>query len=206
MLFAQYQKLVNKNFKAFICMWLALACSPLLLNTFYEYTQSRNMQFMSQEQAFGAGVLLFLVLVISISTSIWSAFHKGLAYKQRFILLLFAYLMVWLAFGNFFYLCCALHNLLVVTEGSFAPEGIVVLQGLQDFWAMAPAASRQITLQSVNRLNNYIGCLYYSAAVITTIGFGDITPITAMARIFTIIEAFLGQLITVVAVGLWFKE
>lgn len=206
MLTKHYQSLMNKNFKAFIGMWLGLACSPLILNALYEYAQSQNMKFVSREQTFLTGFFLFVVLNISLSMSIWSAFHKGLDYRRRYIVLLLAYLMIWLSFGNFFYLFSSLQNLLVVTEGEFAPHGLVVLQGLPDFWALAPTELNKVALQSVNRFHNYVGCLYYSASVITTLGFGDIVPVTALARIFTIVEAFLGQLITVVAVGLWFKE
>lgn len=46
--------------------------------------------------------------------------------------------------------------------------------------------------QSSNSLFDYI---YYSAVVITTIGFGDITPISMLVRTLTVIEAFIGLII-----------
>lgn len=42
---------------------------------------------------------------------------------------------------------------------------------------------------------------YYSFVTITTLGYGDITPITAIARGFTILEAVIGQIYLVVLVA-----
>jgi len=43
--------------------------------------------------------------------------------------------------------------------------------------------------------------LYYSTVVITTVGFGDITPVTRFARSFTWFEALAGQLYLVILMG-----
>ncbi len=43
--------------------------------------------------------------------------------------------------------------------------------------------------------------LYYSTVVITTVGFGDITPLTRMARSLTWFEALTGQLYMVILMG-----
>ena len=42
---------------------------------------------------------------------------------------------------------------------------------------------------------------YYSFVTITTLGYGDITPITEVAKAFSVLEAVVGQLYLVVAVA-----
>ena len=44
---------------------------------------------------------------------------------------------------------------------------------------------------------------YYSFVTLTTLGFGDITPLTRMAKAFSVLEAVIGQLYLVVVVA-WF--
>jgi hypothetical protein len=43
--------------------------------------------------------------------------------------------------------------------------------------------------------NNYLRLLYLSATTITTLGYGDIVPITNSARVLTALEAILGVVI-----------
>jgi hypothetical protein len=43
--------------------------------------------------------------------------------------------------------------------------------------------------------------VYYSFVTLTTLGYGDITPITSMARSLCILEAVIGQLYLVVQVA-----
>jgi len=43
--------------------------------------------------------------------------------------------------------------------------------------------------------------IYYSFVTITTLGYGDITPATELARAFSILEAVVGQLYLVVVVA-----
>jgi len=42
---------------------------------------------------------------------------------------------------------------------------------------------------------------YYSFVTITTLGYGDITPVTEVAKAFSVLEAVVGQLYLVVAVA-----
>jgi voltage-gated potassium channel Kch len=43
--------------------------------------------------------------------------------------------------------------------------------------------------------------LYYSFVTITTLGYGDITPVTSLARSLCVLEAVIGQLYLVVQVA-----
>jgi hypothetical protein len=60
-----------------------------------------------------------------------------------------------------------------------------------------PAAFSGLTFRPVARgaLSPF---LYYSLTSLTTLGFGDITPVNAFARSFTVLEALLGQLFSAV--------
>ena len=42
---------------------------------------------------------------------------------------------------------------------------------------------------------------YYSFVTITTLGYGDITPVTEVAKAFSVLEAIVGQLYLVVVVA-----
>ena len=44
---------------------------------------------------------------------------------------------------------------------------------------------------------------YYSFVTLTTLGYGDITPLTKVAKAFSVVEAVVGQLYLVVVVA-WF--
>ncbi|MCZ6599028.1 MAG: potassium channel family protein [Planctomycetota bacterium] len=48
---------------------------------------------------------------------------------------------------------------------------------------------------------NSINVLYYSYVTLTTLGFGDVTPVKDTARLLTIIEAMIGQIFLVVLVA-----
>ena len=49
--------------------------------------------------------------------------------------------------------------------------------------------------------DNRLYLLYYSFVTITTLGYGDITPLTDIARSFTLLEAVIGQIYLVVVVA-----
>jgi len=53
----------------------------------------------------------------------------------------------------------------------------------------------EINTRNSGSSNNMLDYLYYSAVVITTLGFGDMLPVSLDVRILTIIEAFLGLII-----------
>lgn len=54
----------------------------------------------------------------------------------------------------------------------------------------------------LNRSTGYLSVFqYYSFVTITTLGYGDITPITDVAKAFSVLEAVIGQLYLVVAVA-----
>ena len=67
------------------------------------------------------------------------------------------------------------------------------------FLELVDPASFNIAL---NRSDGYLPVFqYYSFVTITTLGYGDITPITDVAKAFSMLEAVIGQLYLVVAVA-----
>jgi hypothetical protein len=51
------------------------------------------------------------------------------------------------------------------------------------------------------RVELFIEMLYFSFTTLTTLGYGDVTPTTAFARMFAVTEAIVGQIILVVLVA-----
>jgi hypothetical protein len=49
--------------------------------------------------------------------------------------------------------------------------------------------------------HGYGGLIYYSFVTLTTLGYGDITPVSRVAKIFAMLEAIIGQLFLVVTVA-----
>lgn len=55
-----------------------------------------------------------------------------------------------------------------------------VLRNVPHFWELVPhkdsGGNEQLLPRTVNRLNGYLDCLYFSGVSILTIGYGDIVP------------------------------
>ena len=70
---------------------------------------------------------------------------------------------------------------------------------LYTFLELVDPASLNIDLDHANRY--LLAFQYYSFVTITTVGYGDITPVTDVAKAFSVLEAICGQLYLVVAVA-----
>jgi voltage-gated potassium channel len=57
------------------------------------------------------------------------------------------------------------------------------------------------SLPDIEGISPSRGFLYFSFVTITTLGYGDITPVTSLARSLSILEAVIGQLYLVVQVA-----
>lgn len=58
------------------------------------------------------------------------------------------------------------------------------------------------SFKSVLSMDSYLTCLYYSTVTITTLGYGDITPISVIAQVLIILETVLG----VTTIGLFLNS
>lgn len=65
-------------------------------------------------------------------------------------------------------------------------------------WSVADIAY----FKRVSRIPIFVDCLYFSIATITTLGFGDITPVSIISKLTTSLEVLAGLLLAVVAIGL----
>lgn len=57
-----------------------------------------------------------------------------------------------------------------------------------------------------NSLKVYLDCIHFSIATITTTGYGDITPRTWFSRLVANSETIIGQLLSVLALGMFFTQ
>lgn len=77
---------------------------------------------------------------------------------------------------------------------------------LAQLWAMVYTLLDRIDPASFNlhgEQGDFLIFEYYSFVTLTTLGYGDITPLTKVARAFSVLEAVVGQLYLVVVVA-WF--
>ena len=70
-----------------------------------------------------------------------------------------------------------------------------------------PVVKYQLSFKSVDwswkLVTDYMTCFYYSVITFTTLGYGDVTPISNPARNLAVLEAMMGQLyIAVLIAGL----
>ena len=65
----------------------------------------------------------------------------------------------------------------------------IALAGTSAFWAMHFISCLWPTIQpqgeGLTTLNQYVNSLYWSITTLTTVGYGDITPSSNIAKIFT---------------------
>lgn len=199
----RYQKLMEEEFCFFWIAWFLLAFSPLIAAFFFEAIATQKVEQLTVTLLLVASIVLLLALYFFISISLWAAFKGNFSGDKRAFLVVSSFFMIWLGFGNFYYFSCDISDLLAKLGGSPTGAGLV-LEGIGEFWEFCGLEQGSDSgFTAINRLDNYIDCLYFSAVSILTIGYGDIVPISKMSKILVMIEAFLGQLINVVAVGLW---
>lgn len=69
-----------------------------------------------------------------------------------------------------------------------------VLRNVPHFWELVPhkdsGGNEQLLPRTVNRLNGYLDCLYFSGVSILTIGYGDIVPESRFLKMLVLLEGF----------------
>lgn len=216
-----YQRLLAENFYKFLVFLGLLACAPLIASVIFDYI------VIDGDGRFKASILLAFVLLLLflllsfISIAIWAAINSKATGQRRMVLIISAYLMIWLAFGNLYYFFSDTENFVVTNATSI--EGLVkewdgdmhvtdlqestVLRNVPHFWELVPVTlddgKEHFIPRTVNRVNGYLDCLYFSGVSILTIGYGDIVPESRVLKMLVLLQGFLGQFINVVAIGLW---
>ena len=81
--------------------------------------------------------------------------------------------------------------------------GIVgaILFGLLDLWQPGALHLPEIEVTAFQDAEQFAAVMYFSFVTLTTLGYGDITPVSSMARSLAMVEALTGQLFLVVLVA-----
>ncbi|MEH6578807.1 MAG: potassium channel family protein [Amphritea sp.] len=128
-------------------------------------------------------------VVVVFSPLIWSGSNLKVFGDLLFILL------------NSFIICIVLQQVLTAPKIDFNMlcGAVSVYLGLGLTWAVSYRAIEAITpgafnLISVSIYNEWNQFLYFSFVTITTLGYGDVTPVSAIARIWSVLEVITGTL------------
>jgi hypothetical protein len=90
----------------------------------------------------------------------------------------------------------------VTADTVYAALCVYLLLGL--IWAMLYRSMEQVSPGSIQfSLDEPLArqCIYYSYVTLTTLGYGDVTPLSATARSLSFVEALMGQLYLAVLVA-----
>ena len=216
-----YQRLLAENFYKFLVSLGLLACAPLIASVVFDYIVIDGDGRFKASILLGFVLLLLFLLLSFISIAIWAAINSKATGQRRMVLIISAYLMIWLAFGNLYYFFSDTENFVATNTTSI--EGLVkewdgdmhvtdlqestVLRNVPHFWELVPVTrddgKEHFLPRTVNRVNGYLDCLYFSGVSILTIGYGDIVPESRFLKMLVLLQGFLGQFINVVAIGLW---
>lgn len=216
-----YQRLLAENFYKFLVSLGLLACAPLIASVVFDYIVIDGDGRFKASILLGFVLLLLFLLLSFISIAIWAAINSKATGQRRMVLIISAYLMIWLAFGNLYYFFSDTENFVATNTTSI--EGLVkewdgdmhvtdlqestVLRNVPHFWELVPVTrddgKEHFLPRTVNRDDGYLDCLYFSGVSILTIGYGDIVPESRFLKMLVLLQGFLGQFINVVAIGLW---
>lgn len=206
-----YKQLLDENFYKFLISLGLLASAPVIASVLFDYIVIYGNGRFKAGLLLGIVLLLLFLLLSFISIAIWAAINSNTTGQRRMMLIISAYLMIWLAFGNLYYFFSDTENF--VATNATSVEGLVkewdgdmhvtelqestVLRNVPHFWELVPhkdsGGNEQLLPRTVNRLNGYLDCLYFSGVSILTIGYGDIVPESRFLKMLVLLEGFLGQ-------------
>lgn len=210
----------NQDIYRFTIIWISLSFLPLLANTAFEFltliftdlhTEYLEIALLFALPLFAGAFAAFLFI------SLWVAFESKVPIYTKLVLIMLAYILIWLSFGNLYYFFASIDSFGNVkqlqslglpvqdTIASAKKMTSATLSTLPTFWEFK-LHNNQLILVAANRLNNYFDCLYFSGINILTVGFGDIVPLSRFVKMLVLLECFLGMIINVLAVGIWLSN
>ena len=204
-----YKQLLDENFYKFLISLGLLASAPVIASVLFDYIVIYGNGRFKAGLLLGIVLLLLFLLLSFISIAIWAAINSNTTGQRRMMLIISAYLMIWLAFGNLYYFFSDTENF--VATNTTSVEGLVkewdgdmhvtelqestVLRNVPHFWELVPhkdsGGNEQLLPRTVNRLNGYLDCLYFSGVSILTIGYGDIVPESRVFKNMVFVGGFL---------------
>lgn len=194
---------IDKNTQKFVTFWVLLAFVPLVGTLFFDaMVTGQNHPVEASILQYVSLISIFSILFTMILT-LRLAFYKGTKGYTRLMVIGVAYFVIWVAFANLYYGMMDIEsyaNCVLRLDG----KQVKIFSGIHDFWQGTSNTAVELVPGSVNRLTNYVDCLYFSGISIVTIGFGDIVPVNSFCKLLVLVETFGGQILTVAAVGLCF--
>jgi hypothetical protein len=169
--------------------------------------------------------LIDAFLTLIVLSMLYTITHKKSMYYFGWFLAIIMLLGLWLKYfispgvfamasmiaGAFFTLLVAAQTLKFILSSKTVTREVVYAAMLVYFllaqlWAMVYTLLYRINPAAFNLpggQGDFLLFEYYSFVTLTTLGFGDITPLTKVAKAFSVLEAVVGQLYLVVVVA-WF--
>jgi hypothetical protein len=89
-------------------------------------------------------------------------------------------------------------------QGSRRRSLIFALTGYLEFVVLFGILFQQILLikpSAIKGVSSILGCLYFSAVTITTLGYGDVQPVSRLARLGAGLESLIGVVFVVTVVA-----
>ncbi|WP_222705617.1 potassium channel family protein [Campylobacter peloridis] len=216
-----YINIYHKSSKQFLFVWTLLALVPLICSFIFDELAIYATGKITSELLFFIlniiPIMVAMALMVFLLISIWAAFSNKINVKEKFLMILYAYVLIWFAYGNLYYFSCDVdnYNRLLIVSQKHKDESLEKLQeiiiqaqyqtpikGIENFWTLNENLKPQIQ----NRLKGLVDCYYFSGVTMLTIGFGDVTPVSSLLRLFSVFQGFLGQVIVVIAMGLWINQ
>ncbi|WP_257904641.1 putative voltage-gated potassium channel [Campylobacter lari] len=216
-----YISIYHKSTKRFLFVWTLLAMVPLFCSFLFDELAIYATGKITSEILFLIlniiPIMVAIALMMFLLISIWAAFSSKINIKEKFFIILYAYVLIWFAYGNLYYFSCDVDNynrMLIATQKNEnldivdLQEKIIEVQfqtpirGIHNFWSLNDELKPQIQ----NRIKGLVDCYYFSGVTMLTIGFGDVTPVSSLLRLFSVFQGFLGQVIVVIAMGLWINQ
>lgn len=214
-----YANIYFKSPIKFLMIWTIFAIFPLLSSVLFDrlvlYILDRyNFLFIILNLV---SIIVAFVLLIFLVLTIWAAFSNRINIREKFLIILYAYVLIWFAYGNLYYFSCDIDNynsvLTVSKDYKYLDKENfrkkikemqyqTPIKGINNFWEL----DDDLKPQTANRLKSLIDCYYFSGVTMLTIGFGDVTPTSSLLRIFSVFQGFLGQVIVVIAMGIWINK
>ena len=131
--------------------------------------------------------MIFMVLIIFVPSLF--IFHSSLLSSSRLLLLLISYLFTVISFALIFYIIQMLS-----------------IEDIKDVTSVAFKISNYEKLEEIKKFNDPFSFLYFSIITITTLGYGDITPLSIIAKIASSLEVILGITYAVFGVATLFSN
>ncbi len=141
---------------------------------------------------------LLISSTLALLAIIFRWIHYFYSYEAAAILEHVANILFWIYIA-FYILKFILHQQIVTSELIYAAAAVYFIFGLA--WAsiyqlleFSHSGSFSLPDSTASRQSFIFQMWYFSMVTLTTLGYGDIAPVTMSARVFVVLEAILGQL------------